>query len=100
MGIVVAYPVQVSTYKVSIQRNEVTVELEGLEGKTTRSVGRITFREGEGREFINRGGFLDITRPITIFSGTLALLRHDKPITLHGDGTLSTTLEPVGEDED
>lgn len=100
MGTVVTYPVEVSAYKVSIQRNEAIVELEGIEGNSTRRVGRMTFREGEGREFINRGGFLNITRPLTLFSGALDLLRHDKPITLHGDGTLSTTSEPVGENEE
>ena len=30
----------------------------------------------------------------------LDLLRNEKPLFLHGDGTLSTSIEPIGEAED
>ena len=53
----------------------------------------------KGGEFIDRGGRINVRRPMVIFSGVLDLLRNENPIHLHGDGTLSTTAEPVGESE-
>jgi hypothetical protein len=39
-------------------------------------------------------------RPLTMLAGVLDLLRHEKPLFLHKDGTLSSSQEPVGETED
>lgn len=45
------------------------------------------------------GGFLHMDRSLAMFAGILALLRHETPVFLHEDGTLSTSLKPVGEGE-
>jgi hypothetical protein len=112
MSVVVAYPVEVKRYQVSVDRNRAEIVLEGVEGPgqgsgnssaNIRRVGRITFGDPKpisDKDFITRGGFLQMDRPLAMFSGILDLLRNDKPLFLHENGALSTSLEPVGEEED
>lgn len=112
MSVVVVYPVEVKRYQVSVSRNRAEIVLEGVEGPVQgagdsnaniRRVGRITFGDPNpisDQDFITRGGFLQMDRPLVMFSGILDLLHSEKPLFLHGDGTLSTSLEPVGEAED
>ena len=101
MGVVVAFPVEITSYKVTIGRDAASIELEGLEpgAEAPRRVAGISFGQREAGEFINRGGFLQIHRPIALFPGTMDLLRNEKPVSLHGNGTLSTSAEPAGEGE-
>lgn len=111
MSVVVAYPVEVKGYQISVTRDRVEVHLEGIEGSLqesgsssdkTRRVGRIIFGDTSpigDKDFINRGGFLQMDRSLAMFAGILDLLRNEKPLFLHGDGTLSTSLEPIGEGE-
>ena len=110
MSVQVNYPVIVKSYQVSADRDRVEIELEGVEqllgagdsNANFRRVGRVTFDDPDrirDRDFINRGGFLQMDRPLVMFSGMLDLLRNEKPLFLHDDGTLSTSLEPVGETE-
>jgi hypothetical protein len=91
MGTVVFYPVQVTGYEVSVGRNSAEIHLEGVEGPfqesgassgNTRRVGRITFGDPNPRDFINRGGFLEMGRPLEMFSGILDLLRNETPLFL------------------
>jgi hypothetical protein len=113
MSVTVVYPVKVTSYRVSTKRNRVEMMLEGIERPdlqgsddstpNVRRVGRVTFGDPDpisDKDFINRGGFLQMDRSLAMFSGILDLLRNEKPLFLHGDGTLSTSLEPVGETED
>lgn len=67
-----------------------------------RTVGRITFSDPNpisDKDFITRDGILRMDRPLSMLSGVLNLLQHEKLLFLHEDGTLSTSLEPVGETE-
>jgi hypothetical protein len=112
MSVVVEYPVEVKRYRVCVKRNGADILLEGVEEPLQRSgdsrtrmraVGRITFidpKPVDDKDFINRGGFLQMDRPLAMFSGILDLLRNEKPLFLREDGTLSTSLETVGEAED
>jgi hypothetical protein len=112
MPAVVVYPVEVKRYQVSVTRGKAEVVLDGIEGPAQgssissaqlRRVGRMTFGDPNpirDKDFINRGGFLQMDRSLGMFSGILDLLRNEKPLFLKGDGTLSTSLEPVGEAED
>lgn len=111
MSVVVAYPVEVKSYTVWINRNTASIELEGIEmgeeesapaGKSRR-VGRIEFGDpnpASDRDFITRGGFLRMDRPLVMLASILALLQNEKPLFLRDDGTLSTTSEPVGAGEE
>jgi hypothetical protein len=45
------------------------------------------------KDFITRGGILQMDRPLTMLSGVLDLLRNETPLFLGGDGKLSTRLE-------
>ena len=44
-------------------------------------------------DFINRGGFVHMDRPVVLLSAILDLLRHTKPVFLRGEGTLATSPE-------
>lgn len=108
MSVVVEYPVEIRSYQVDVTRNGAEIGLDGVEGvkdnslQEPRRVGRMVFGDpspiGDG-DFITRGGFLRMDRPLELFSGILDLLRHEKPLFLHGNGTLSTSPEPAGEEE-
>ncbi|MCU0839219.1 MAG: hypothetical protein MUE49_10930 [Rhodospirillales bacterium] len=111
MSVVVAYPVEVKSYQVTVRRNVAEIALEGVEvpeegagaseGKLRR-VGRMTFGNPNpvgDDDFISRGGFLQMDRPLEMFSGVLDILRNERPLFLRQDGTLSTSKEPVGEGE-
>lgn len=101
MPTVVDYPVEITHYKVFVRRTTAVITLQGtvLQG-VEGPVGRITFGDPNPRDFINRGGFLEMSRPLTMLSGILDLLRNEKPLFLGGDGTLSTSTEPAGEEEE
>ena len=108
MSVVVEYPVEIRSYQVDVTRSGAEIGLDGVEGTKDsprgelRRVGRIVFGDpepiGDG-DFITRGGFLRMVRPLELFSGILDLLRHEKPLFLHENGTLSTSPEPAGEEE-
>jgi len=98
MSVVVSYPVEIKQYQASVQREMAAIFLEGVElGETgpsdeVRRVGVIVFGHPHpvsDEDFITRGGFLRMDRPLAMFAGVLALLRHQKPLFLQGDGTLS-----------
>ena len=108
MSVVVSYPVTVVRYQVSIGRDSAILALDGVEGpasastpdeKSLRRVGKITFEAlpSEEQDFISRGGYLYMWRPLTMLAGILELLRHVKPCFLNENGTLSTSWEPVDE---
>lgn len=103
----VEYPAEIKKYQVSIARDRADIQLEGVEngaqprGELQR-VGRMTFGDPNpigDKDFINRGGFLQMDRPLEMLAAVLDLLRHESPLFLHGDGTLSTSSEPAGEEE-
>ena len=99
-SVTVRYPVEVRRYRVLMDRERAEIELEGVEAREEgeaepelRRVGHITFGDpdpvGE-KDFIARGGFLRMDRPMEMFAGTLALL-HEQHLFLDEDGTLSTS---------
>ena len=105
------YPVEIKEYQVHVKNDAVEILLKGSAqwaqgagdlGTRTETVASITFRDAEDlrlKDFINRGGFLSMDRPLSMFSGILDLLRGEKPLYLRQNGTISTSLEPVGEQE-
>lgn len=111
MSVGVAYPVEIMLYQVSVKRDRAEILLEGVEGSAQASdssggsikhVGRLTFGDSRhvgDKDFINRGGSLEMRRPLAMFSGILDLLRNQKPLFLDRNGTLSTSIEFVGEEE-
>lgn len=101
----VEYPVQIKSYQVTIRRDQANIRLEGVEegASEPRRVGNITFGDpdpiGKDKDFITRGGFLQMDRPLEMLPAILDLLRHESPLFLQDDGTLSTSAEPAGEEE-
>jgi hypothetical protein len=101
----VEYPVQIKSYQVQIRRGTADIQLEGVEeGRSEpQRVGHMTFGDpdpiGKDADFITRGGFLQMDRPLEMLSAVLDLLRHESPLFLNADGTLSTSLERAGEEE-
>jgi hypothetical protein len=111
MSVVVPYPVEVKQYQVSIGQQAAFIQLEGVEvqllkdhhsEQKLRRVAHLTFDDSNpanAADFITRGGFLNMHRPIGLLSGILDLLRHEQPLFLNQDGVLSTLAEPAGEGE-
>jgi hypothetical protein len=100
MSVVVSYPVEVKEYAVSVSRDRAAIVLRGVEtdGGDLRIVGRIEFGDPDpvgDKDFITRGGFLRMDRPMVMLPGILDLLRNEKSLFLQDDGTLSSTAEPV-----
>lgn len=104
----VEYPVQIKSYQVTIRRDQADIRLEGVEGLEgpqgeLRRVGNMTFGDpnpiGKDADFINRGGFLQMDRPLEMLPAVLDLLRHESPLFLDEKGTISTSLERAGEEE-
>jgi hypothetical protein len=99
-SVVVRYPVEVRRYRVLVSKERAEIELEGIETEQKgeaepelRRVGHITFGDPDpigDKDFITRGGFLQMDRPMEMFAGILALL-DEKHLFLDGDGTLSTS---------
>ena len=92
----VEYPVQIKSYQVTIRRDQANIQLEGVEEGVSepRRVGNITFGDpdpiGKDKDFITRGGFLQMDRPLEILPAVLDVLRNEKNLVLQEDGTLTT----------
>lgn len=94
----------VTSYRVRIAGESAAIELESditpnaLRGSR---IARIEFGpDFEPSAFINRGGFLSVSRPIGLLAPFLSVLQNESPVNLDDDGNLSTGAEPVGEVED
>lgn len=115
-SLIVEYPVEVKQYQVWVTGASTRIVLEGIEGVSSPrqqpdtssaeliEVGRIDFGNSTLREqdIIGRNGTLRMDRPMSMLAGILSLLQHEKPLFLlfqDDKGTLSTSLEPVGETE-
>ena len=109
-GTLVNYPVEITTYKVAIDKDKAIVLLAGVEENTlnaeTKPVGRMTFTQSPSSnpDFYNRGGSLEMARPLFTLSAILDILRNEKPVYLDYKGhphsaRLRTSQEPVGEIE-
>ena len=94
-------PYVVTSYQVEIKGDRATIKLESTETPNMMGGSRIATAEyttgAEPAELINRGGFLSITRPLELLGPTLDLLRNESPVYLHEDGTIATSVEPIGE---
>jgi hypothetical protein len=112
MSVTVAYPVEVKKYQVLVGRQKAEIQLAGVEVPEAKSstskpeikrVGIMHFGDPNpigDADFITRGGFLRMDRPLEMFTGVLDLLRNEKPLFLREDGVLTTSLELVGEGSD
>ncbi len=107
MSVVVAYPAEVVEYSVSVGKERAGIVFRGFDApesgeRRLRIVGRIEFGDPDpigDTDFFTRGGFLRMDRSLGMLAGVLDLLHNEKPLFLREDGVLSSTMEPVGEDE-
>jgi len=92
----VNYPARIKSYQVTIARDKSEIHLEGIEegGSKPQTVGRMVFGDpdpiGKDADFITRGGFLLMDRPLELLPAVLELLRHEKNLVLQENGTIST----------
>jgi len=101
----VSYPVEIRHYDVSVKRKLVEIVLDGVElngngsgkaGSKIRRVGVMHFDDSHpvgDQDVITLGGYLRMDRFLYLLPSALALLRDEKQVYLHRDGTLSTCLE-------
>jgi hypothetical protein len=102
-SVTVEYPAEVKEYSVSVGRERATIALRGIEkdGQQLQLIARMEFGANPigDHDFVTRGGYLRMDRSIGMLAGILDLLRNEKPLFLREDGTLASTMEPVGEGE-
>ena len=95
----VEYPARIKSYQVTIARDRADIHLEGIEqgGSKPQPVGHMTFGDPDpirkDKDFITRGGFLQMDRPLEMLPAVLDLLRLEKHLVLDGDGRLSTSSD-------
>lgn len=93
----VNYPARIKSYQVTIARDRASIHLEGIEegGSKPQPVGHMVFGDpdpiGKDADFITRGGFLQMDRPLEMLAAVLDLLRHEKNLVLQENGTISTS---------
>ena len=107
----ISFPAEIKEYQVEVSKDEVRIWLKGVPhlpgggsavGRTMHA-GRIDFSiddSGDHDDGFDRGGGLRMHRPMSMLSAIVDLLRNEKPLFLSKKGVLSTSAEPVGEDED
>ena len=86
--------VQITGYHLRFGGNRAVLELEGGSSAQTDSgvpLARFDFRPGATPlAFVNRGGFISVTRPMDQLAATMDMLRHDAPVYIDANGTLTT----------
>ena len=94
-------PYTIRGYYDAAEQNAAAFTADGFYrmGDIVRRSGRHVFAEGRRKDFINRGGFLQMDRPLEMLPAVLDLLRHESPLFLRADGTLASSSEPAGEEE-
>ncbi|MFS4493722.1 hypothetical protein [Maribacter sp. 2308TA10-17] len=100
---VVTYPAEVTGYSLLFSENNVKLQLTGKEksnseqgdSQSEKNIAKIDFiSEPSGdsknfKAFINRGGFLNVSRPLYMLSAMLVVLEQGGKILLDGNGNLS-----------
>jgi len=102
----IIYPAWVTSYKIFFTENKAQLKLFGVEehhqndiesGLGAESLANIDFvhvRENASpsfKAFINRGGFLQTTRPLWLLPSILVLLEKGGDIQIDGNGNLTQT---------
>ena len=103
---VVRYPARVIAHKVFFSESNAQLKLFGLEDgeeadaevfiatKTLANIDFVHIKENASpsfKAFINRGGYLQTTRPLWLLSSILVLLEKGGNIRIDGNGNLSKT---------
>lgn len=100
MSIVVKYPARVDSYRIDFNEKGATIRLSGTEEKVQNStkprlIADLHFNDKEGsfksEPFINRGGFMRVSRPILLLPSILTLLNQKSTVFLDENGNLSTS---------
>lgn len=104
MSVLVNYPAKITSYSIFFSEDNAQIQLSGVEDS---SIGKDKSEEKEIRvanidfvmvkddetpqlkSFINRGGFLQITRSMHMLSSILAVLEKEKGVQLDKKGNLS-----------
>jgi hypothetical protein len=102
----IRYPAKVISYKVFFSESNAQLKLFGLEEgqeadaevffstKTLANIDFVHIKENASpsfKAFINRGGYLQTTRPLWLLSSILVLLEKVGNIQIDGNGNLSKT---------
>lgn len=95
----VTYPSKITDYNLLIGDEDAKIRLYGTKHDRLIKIGDIHFLKAnsENRDnlttFVNRGGFIDSTKPLTVLNTVVTLLDSNKEIFVTEKGELTTSNE-------
>lgn len=97
MSIVVNYPAKINGYTVTVSNTKASIRLLGVENggnENERFIGDVSFLENDSNDvhtkaFINRGGFLNMSYPISLLPSILMLLNQTETLYVDGEGNFT-----------
>ncbi len=97
MSIVVNYPAKINGYSITVSNTKTSIRLHGVENggdENERFIGDVSFSENDSNDvqakaFINRGGFLNMSYPISLLPSILMLLNQTEALYVDGDGNFT-----------
>lgn len=100
MSTVVKYPARVDSYRIDFNEKGATIRLSGTEEKAlsstkSRLIADLHFSDKEesfsSEPFINRGGFMRVSRPMLLLPSILTLLNQNSTVVIDEKGNLSAS---------
>jgi len=97
MSIVVNYPAKINGYTIKISNTKASIRLLGIENggdENERLIGDVSFLENHSNDvlakaFINRGGLLNMSYPISLLPSILMLLNQGDALYVDGNGNFT-----------
>ena len=93
MSTLVSYPAKIKHYSIRVTNSNANIRLFGFEAN--RAIANIDFSTNESNDtnskaFINRGGFLTVTYPLSLLPAILTLLNQEEDLFFDENGSFSS----------
>lgn len=91
----VSYPAKINNYSITISNTDASIRLRGEKDEL---IGDIEFSVNESQDnpakaFINRGGFISATYPLTLLPSILILLQQDDILLIEENGDITNIIK-------
>ncbi len=91
----VSYPAKINDYSITISNTNTSIRLRG---EKDQLIGDIQFSANQSQDdsaktFINRGGFISTTYPLTLLPSILALLQQEDMLLIEENGDFTNIIK-------
>ncbi len=102
MSVTINYPAKITKYSLSIYENKASVRLYGIEAESKLKENNLPIcdidfinvkNQPESKAFMNRGGFLNTVKDISLLSSILFLVNQKQDVYVTIDGNITTITE-------